>query len=342
MGDQLLLGHRRSTHRAIHLHRSRNMRTNMRIIILALFIAIVSLAAASPEDQVLEEEFVSVPEEAREARIAETNNQKLDEELVENESVGNASWGRRRRHRRRRYHFRRRFIRRRVVRRRFSWGRRRRRIFNHEKAVKKGREKLAKLRAKMKKAEGKKKMEAKQKAWKKKERGSKERSKKEGAAKERKKKSERKAKLEKAGKEKAAKRAAEKKHKEARAKAERAAKAERRAKAAKKERAAKKAAEKLKKKREKDAKIQAERRAKENKCKRTTVVLKSTHFRWAKCTAHPLSWYTNCPKGRRSGWKRCGFMRAGGQYRCRYTVSKRTTKGALRQCGTAVHLRRRL
>merc|ERR1712139_607350 len=43
-----------------------------------------------------------------------------------------------------------------------------------------------------------------------------------------------------------------------------------------------------------------------------------TYYLKAKCTAHPLSWYTNCPKDRRSSWTRCGFMNLGGQYKCKH------------------------
>merc|ERR1712054_73431 len=45
----------------------------------------------------------------------------------------------------------------------------------------------------------------------------------------------------------------------------------------------------------------------------------TTTDKWANCTAHPLSWYTNC-KGAgtsRPTWRRCGFLNAGGQYLCR-------------------------
>merc|ERR1712205_207798 len=65
---------------------------------------------------------------------------------------------------------------------------------------------------------------------------------------------------------------------------------------------------------EKQAKI----KEKHHKNKKVKVCWIHTYYRHAKCTAHPLSWYTNCPKGRRAGWKRCGFLKLGGQFRCRH------------------------
>merc|ERR1712072_516608 len=101
----------------------------------------------------------------------------------------------------------------------------------------------------------------------------------------------------------------------------------------KKERASKEKQAKIK---EKHAKHVAERKGKErkakelghkkymelkskhNKNKKVRVCWIHTYYKHAKCTAHPLSWYTNCPKGRRAGWKRCGFLKLGGQFRCRH------------------------
>merc|ERR1711939_796986 len=57
---------------------------------------------------------------------------------------------------------------------------------------------------------------------------------------------------------------------------------------------------------------------KAHKNKKVKVCWLHTYYKKAKCTAHPLSWYTNCPKGRRAGWTRCGFMKLGGRYNCRH------------------------
>jgi len=66
-------------------------------------------------------------------------------------------------------------------------------------------------------------------------------------------------------------------------------------------------------------------RAKKERAHKNRKVRKCTNYdTWANCTAHPISWYTNC-KGTgtsRVTWKRCGFMSAGGQYLCRRTTCK--------------------
>merc|ERR1712072_429190 len=60
------------------------------------------------------------------------------------------------------------------------------------------------------------------------------------------------------------------------------------------------------------------KKEKHHKNKKVKVCWIHTYYKHAKCTAHPLSWYTNCPKGRRAGWKHCGFLKMGGQFRCRH------------------------
>merc|ERR1712118_317462 len=58
---------------------------------------------------------------------------------------------------------------------------------------------------------------------------------------------------------------------------------------------------------------------KERAYKNRAVRKCTTTDKWANCTAHPISWYTNC-KGAgtsRPTWRRCGFLNAGGQYLCR-------------------------
>merc|ERR1712054_725143 len=67
------------------------------------------------------------------------------------------------------------------------------------------------------------------------------------------------------------------------------------------------------------AKARAIRDKKERAHKNRVVRKCTTTDKWANCTAHPLSWYTNC-KGAgtsRPTWRRCGFLNAGGQYLCR-------------------------
>merc|ERR1712072_1353562 len=97
----------------------------------------------------------------------------------------------------------------------------------------------------------------------------------------------------------------------------------------KKERASKEKQAKIK---EKHAKHVAERKGKERKAKelghKKYMELKSKHNKeQAKKEKHhknkkvKVCWihtYYNCPKGRRAGWKRCGFLKLGGQFRCRH------------------------
>merc|ERR1712072_1238464 len=141
-----------------------------------------------------------------------------------------------------------------------------------------------------------------------KEMAAKEKKAKERNHKERSKKAEQKAK-EKSSKERTNKErvAKERKNKEARAK-ERASKE----RAHKRERKSKVQAERANKAREKVGKERAWKNVKVRKC--TTRHSR----RWANCTAHPISWYTNCKGGgaARVTWRRCGFMNAGGQYLC--------------------------
>lgn len=101
-----------------------------------------------------------------------------------------------------------------------------------------------------------------------------------------------------------------------------------------KQRAKKKAAEKkakaAKEQKEKREKALAEARAlrdKKERAHKNRVVRKCTnHDTWANCTAHPISWYTNCDTRvagtSRVTWRRCGFMSAGGQYLCRRHTCK--------------------
>merc|ERR1712093_825211 len=101
-----------------------------------------------------------------------------------------------------------------------------------------------------------------------------------------------------------------------------------------KQRAKKKAAEKkakaAKEQKVKKAKALAEARAlrdKKERAHKNRVVRKCTnHDTWANCTAHPISWYTNCDTRvagtSRVTWRRCGFMSAGGQYLCRRHTCK--------------------
>merc|ERR1712185_732271 len=77
-----------------------------------------------------------------------------------------------------------------------------------------------------------------------------------------------------------------------------------------------KANERAGKQREKAAKVQKERAWKNVKIRKCARKYRDW---WAKCTAHPLSWYTNCKGGgtQQLRWVRCGFMSAGGKYLCR-------------------------
>merc|ERR1712072_196377 len=65
--------------------------------------------------------------------------------------------------------------------------------------------------------------------------------------------------------------------------------------------------------------------ARKERARKNRVVRRCTSTNaWANCTAHPISWYTNC-KGAgtsRPTWKRCGFMNAGGQYLCKRTTCR--------------------
>merc|ERR1712078_358211 len=103
--------------------------------------------------------------------------------------------------------------------------------------------------------------------------------------------------------------------------------------AAKKRQAAKKAAaaKKLKAARaQRERRAKALKKARENRqekarARRNRVVRRCTSTqRWAKCTAHPIAWYTDCkgPGTQRVTWKRCGFLNAGGQYLCKRTTCR--------------------
>merc|ERR1712100_571526 len=124
----------------------------------------------------------------------------------------------------------------------------------------------------------------------------------------------------------AAKKRQEKYHKRKAAakKAEKSQKKKHHAEKAKKQAAKKAAAAK----KLKAARAQRERRAKAQKkarARRNRVVRRCTSTqRWAKCTAHPISWYTDCkgPGTQRVTWKRCGFLNAGGQYLCKRTTCR--------------------
>merc|ERR1711907_114730 len=94
--------------------------------------------------------------------------------------------------------------------------------------------------------------------------------------------------------------------------------------AAKKAAAAKKlkAARAQRERRAKALKKARENRQKKARARRNRVVRRCTSTqRWAKCTAHPISWYTDCkgPGTQRVTWKRCGFLNAGGQSLCKRT-----------------------
>jgi len=116
-----------------------------------------------------------------------------------------------------------------------------------------------------------------------------------------------------------ARHAKKKKKKEAKKKAEKRAK---KAKEAAKKHHEKKAKYHLEKK--KKALAKAERAKKKQAAERKWKNVKVRKCRkryarwWANCTAHPISWYTNCKGGgrQRVTWRRCGFMNAGGQYLC--------------------------
>merc|ERR1712146_534097 len=150
-----------------------------------------------------------------------------------------------------------------------------------------------------------------------------------GAATERRNKAERSAKAreraQKAAKERSGKaeRTAKARERAQKAAQERSDKAERSAKA--RERAQKVATELRNKANERAAKQRerANKVAKERAWKNVKIRKCSNYTRdsWANCTAHPISWYTNCKGGgtSRPTWRRCGFMSAGGQYLCRRT-----------------------
>merc|ERR1712139_43034 len=72
------------------------------------------------------------------------------------------------------------------------------------------------------------------------------------------------------------------------------------------------------------AAARAAARKKERARKNKVVRRCTSRNTWANCTAHPISWHTNC-KGtgtQRLTWKRCGFMNAGGQYLCKRTTCR--------------------
>merc|ERR1711934_305577 len=97
--------------------------------------------------------------------------------------------------------------------------------------------------------------------------------------------------------------------------------------AAKKAAAAKKlkAARAQRARRAKALKKARENRQKKARARRNRVVRRCTSTqRWAKCTAHPIAWYTDCkgPGTQRVTWKRCGFLNAGGQYLCKRTTCR--------------------
>merc|ERR1712199_51678 len=86
-----------------------------------------------------------------------------------------------------------------------------------------------------------------------------------------------------------------------------------------------KAARAQRERRAKALKKARENRQKKARARRNRVVRRCTSTqRWAKCTAHPIAWYTDCkgPGTQRVTWKRCGFLNAGCQYLCKRTTCR--------------------